>query len=50
MKLLIQGILKLCLICAVAYPIVNVTAETGKTFEVPAKKDEIEEVRFKDEM
>lgn len=25
-------------------------AETGKTFEVPAKKDEIEEVRFKDEM
>jgi flagellar motor switch protein FliG len=25
-------------------------AETSKTFEVPAKKDEIEEVRFKDEM
>jgi len=50
MKLLIQGILNLCLICAVAYPIVNATAETGKTFEVPAKKDEIEEVRFKDEM
>jgi len=25
-------------------------AEQGKTFEVPAKKDEIEEVRFKDEM
>lgn len=26
------------------------SAETGRTFEVPAKKDEIEEVRFKDEM
>ncbi len=25
-------------------------SETGKTFEVPAKKDEIEEVRFKNEM
>lgn len=25
-------------------------AENGRTFEVPAKKDEIEEVRFKDEM
>jgi flagellar motor switch protein FliG len=34
----------------VIYPAINAYAETGKTFEVPAKKDEIEEVRFKDEM
>jgi flagellar motor switch protein FliG len=34
----------------VIYPAINTYAETGKTFEVPAKKDEIEEVRFKDEM
>jgi flagellar motor switch protein FliG len=36
--------------CSVIYPAVNTYAETGKTFEVPAKKDEIEEARFKDEM
>jgi flagellar motor switch protein FliG len=34
----------------VIYPAIYSYAETGKTFEVPAKKDEIEEVRFKDEM
>ena len=28
----------------------NVSSEQGKTFEVPAKKDEIEEARFKDEL
>lgn len=28
----------------------QVNAETGRTFEVPAKKDEVEEVRFKDAM
>jgi flagellar motor switch protein FliG len=50
MKLLIQYAIKLCLICSVIYPAINAYAETGKTFEVPAKKDEIEEVRFKDEM
>jgi flagellar motor switch protein FliG len=47
---LIQYAIKLCLICSVIYPAINAYAETGKTFEVPAKKDEIEEVRFKDEM
>jgi len=36
--------------CSVIYPIMNSYAEAGKTFEVPAKKDEIEEARFKDEM
>jgi flagellar motor switch protein FliG len=50
MKLLIQYAIKLCLICSVIYPAINAYAETGETFEVPAKKDEIEEVRFKDEM
>jgi flagellar motor switch protein FliG len=50
MKLLIQYAIKLCLIGSVIYPAINAYAETGKTFEVPAKKDEIEEVRFKDEM
>jgi flagellar motor switch protein FliG len=50
MKLLIQSVIKLCLACSIIYPTVNSVAETGKTFEVPAKKDEIEEVRFKDEM
>ena len=33
-----------------AFNSVRTNAETGRTFEVPAKKDEIEEVRFKDEM
>lgn len=28
----------------------NVFSEQGKTFEVPAKKDEVEEARFKDEL
>ena len=32
-----------------SFPVFSQT-EQGKTFEVPAKKDEIEEVRFKDEM
>jgi flagellar motor switch protein FliG len=50
MKLLIKSVIKLCLMCSVIYPAVNTYAETGKTFEVPAKKDEIEEARFKDEM
>jgi flagellar motor switch protein FliG len=50
MKFIIQYAIKLCLICSVIYPAINAYAETGKTFEVPAKKDEIEEVRFKDEM
>ena len=50
MKLLIKNAIKLCLICSVIYPSISAYAETGKTFEVPAKKDEIEEVRFKDEM
>lgn len=50
MKQLIQGVIKLCLMCSIIYPAVNSIAETGKTFEVPAKKDEIEEARFKDEM
>jgi flagellar motor switch protein FliG len=50
MKKLLQSVLKLCLACSIIYPSVNAIAETGKTFEVPAKKDEIEESRFKDEM
>jgi len=28
----------------------NVSSEQGKTFEVPAKKDEMEEERVKDEL
>ncbi|MEH6449939.1 MAG: FliG C-terminal domain-containing protein [Oleispira sp.] len=50
MKIILQSVLKLCLACSVICPAVYSFAETGKTFEVPAKKDEIEEVRFKDEM
>lgn len=50
MNKILQSILKLCLACSVIYPAVYSYAETGKTFEVPAKKDEIEEARFKDEM
>lgn len=53
MKLILKRLIRLCLACSMIYPIVNVyhaSGETGKTFEVPAKKDEIEEVRFKDEM
>lgn len=50
MKLILKSIIKLCLICSVIYPTIHLSAETGKTFEVPAKKDEVEEVRFKDDM
>ena len=50
MNRLLKTAIKLCLIISVVYPAVNAYAETGKTFEVPAKRDEVEEVRFKDEM
>ena len=43
----------LSLTMLITFSMLNVSlayAETGRTFEVPAKKDEIEEVRFKDEM
>lgn len=50
MNRVLKTAIKFCLIISVVYPAVNAYAETGKTFEVPAKRDEVEEVRFKDEM
>ncbi len=55
MKYIVQGIIRFTLITSLLLPGLfllsnTASAETGKTFEVPAKKDEIEEVRFKDEM
>lgn len=50
MNRVLKTAFKFCLIISVVYPAVNAYAETGKTFEVPAKRDEVEEVRFKDEM
>lgn len=53
MNLIVKRMVKLCLTCSMICLTVNVYSvfgESSKTFEVPAKKDEIEEVRFKDEM
>ena len=46
MNRVLKTAIKLCLIISVIYPAVNAYAETGKTFEVPAKRDEVEEVFF----
>lgn len=46
MKTMTQ-LLSLCFLISISFLSYS---EQGKTFEVPAKKDEIEEVRFKDEM
>lgn len=50
MKVLLMQVIKLCLISSILFSSTSVFSETGKTFEVPAKKDEIEEVRFKNDM
>ena len=50
MKVLLMQVIKLCLISSILFSSSSVFSETGKTFEVPAKKDEIEEVRFKNDM
>jgi flagellar motor switch protein FliG len=50
MKVLLMQVIKLCLISFTLFSSTSVFPETGKTFEVPAKKDEIEEVRFKNDM
>lgn len=50
MKVLLMQVIKLCLISSILFSSISVFSETGKTFEVPAKKDEIEEVRFKNDM
>jgi flagellar motor switch protein FliG len=50
MKKLLMPITKLCLASFILFSSLSVLSETGKTFEVPAKKDEIEEVRFKNDM
>ncbi len=50
MKMISKIIIQVCLLASVIISSISAYAETGKTFEVPAKKDEIEEVRFKDEM